>query len=835
MTRRPESQKRSDNRTRRVSGSLVVICLLAFVVPPSGAQSSERPWELPGDEREIARQVRAPDYWFERYLRADSIMSKQLGKGGQGDPAELDKAIALLRLAIANRSSASAVERHPTERTMEFPYVPYFMLATAFYEKGDIESATLCLREAELQAAVQRTEHAAQFTELQTDLSRRVELVRLAGAARMLEQWQQGTLGACMSDQGRQQAGQIRQSYDTMVGQKTAADQVRSRLVTEIGDLVKGEAGRMSGYIDQVRSAEWEQAFASQPLQLSVACELSSLRVDPAAMAGVEQRLRDCCNEATQMLRFAGQQACATLSAKNSDVQGRFETERRFGGDAGAAGQIPSVPAVCSSTSWDALEVDALATTVDRIAFADTYRQLETSLTAVTARLAQKKEGLQRGLVASREKIFTAGRDCARDLGLGDANNRMAALRDRIDQAMASQDPAAAAALGNIDAEIETARATLVTRAGEGAARLLGHREQLEGISTASFSGLPGASDSFGQNPSQASLDALCRSVSTVMVAVNEWGQNNIPAFETGLARRRWHLEVAGQWQRADGAPRLDCIEQSLAAYPGAYSRANSRAWVNQASSAISQATACMLDYREQYAAWTAAMSQELDDLVESAGRLAQAGSLPKLEEMSRNVDGTKGSLVAIASLLALSEDASEQSLRAELQQNGLAVPDERWNHLGRLAGQGVDTREELLIIRDEAIGPRLVAVETEMMAWRPLVGKVRSYLALERAMQNYSQGDVDAAILTLRRDESSEPAQGKAGAMVHAALSYFLHTKWQLTETRPGDGQVSTMLLDDARLEARTALEAQPEFQLPTFLVQSTNFRDFFDSCRSM
>jgi hypothetical protein len=330
-------------------------------------------------------------------------------------------------------------------------------------------------------------------------------------------------------------------------------------------------------------------------------------------MAPVEQRLTDCCNEAAQVLRFAGQQACATLSAKNREVQDRIETERRFGGDPGAAGQVPSVPAVCSSTSWDALEVDALSATVDRIAFADTYQQLETSLSAVTARLAEKQEGLQRGLVAAREEIFTAGRDCARDLGLGDANNRLAALRDRIDQAMASQDPAAAAALGNVDAEIETARATLVTRAGEGAARLLGYREQLEGISTASFSALPGASDSFGQNPSQAALDALCRSVSTVLVAINEWGQNNIPAFETGLARRRWHLEVAGQWQPGDGSPRMDCVEQSLAAYPGAYSRANSRAWVNQASSAISQATECLIDYREQYSGWTAALSQELD------------------------------------------------------------------------------------------------------------------------------------------------------------------------------------------------------------------------------
>lgn len=835
MTRRAESRKRSDSRTRRVSGWLVVICLAAFAGLPAAAQSSERPWELPGDEREIARQVRAPDYWFERYLRADSIMSKQLGKGGQGDPAELDKAIALLRLAIANRSSASAVERHPTERTMEFPYVPYFLLARAFYEKGDIESATLCLREAELQAAVQRTEYEAQFTALQTDLSRRVELVRLAGAARMLEQWQQGTLGACMSDQGRQQAGQIRQSYDAMVEQKTAADQVRSQLATEIGNLVKGEAGRMSGYIDQVRSADWARAFASQPLQVSGACDLSSMRVDPAAMAGVEQRLTDCCNETSQVLRFAGQQACATLSAKNREVQDRIETERRFGGDPGAAGQVPSVPAICSSTSWDALEVDALSTTVDRIAFADTYRQLETSLSAVTARLAEKQEGLQRGLVAAREKIFTAGRDCARDLGLGDANNRLAGLRDRIDQAMASQDPSAAAALGDVDAEVESARATLVTRAKEGAARLLGYREQLEGISTASFTALPGASDSFGQNPSQAALDALCRSVSTVLVAINEWGQNNIPAFETGLARRRWHLEVAAQWQPADGSPRMECIDQSLAAYPGAYSRANSRAWVNQASSAISQATACLLDYRERHSSWTAALRQELDGLAESTEQLAQAGSLQKLEEISRSVETTRSSLGAIASLLVLPDDASEQSLRAELQQHGFGVSDERWNQLGRLTGQGVDTREELLIIRDEAIGPRLAAVETEVMTWRPLVAKVRSYLVLERAMQNYGQGDVDAAILTLRREESSESAQGKAAAMVHATLSYFLHTKWQLLETKPGDGQVSTMLLDDARLEARTALEAQPEFQLPTFLVQSTNFREFFDSCRSM
>jgi len=815
-----------------VAGSLVVICLLAIVGPPAVAQSAERPWELPGDERELARQYRAPNYWFERYLRAYAIMAKQINQGGAGDSEELDKAIALLRLAIVKRASASAVERHPTERT-EFPYVPYFLLAMAFYGKNEFESASLCLQEAELQAAVQRTQHAEDFSTLQGNLSRRVELARLGGAARLLGQWQQGALGACLSDEGRQQAGQIQESFNTLTQQNTPADQVRSRMATEIGDLVKSEASRMAAHIDKVRSAEWAQAFVSQPLQTSGACDLASLRVDPAAMAPVEQRLRDCCNEASQVLRFAGQQACATLSAKNREVQDRIETERRFGGDPGAAGQTPSVPAVCSSTSWDALEVDALSTTVDQIAFADSYRQLETSLSAVTARLAQKQDGLQRQLTASRQKIVTADRTCARDLGLGEANNRLGALRDRIDQATASQDPAAAAALSNIDTEIETARSALVTRAGEGAARLLGFRDQLDGIDTGSFSGLPGASDAFRQNPSQSTLDALCRSVAGVQVAINQWGQDNIPAFERGLARRRWHLEVAGQWQPVEESKRLGCVDESLAVYPGAYSRANSSAWVNQAQAALAQSTECLIDYREEHEGWTTALRRELDELVESAARLAQGGSLQKIEEMNQSLGATKASLDAMESLLALPEGTSEQSLRTSLQETGLAVPDERWDQLGRLAVD--DSREELLIIRDEAIGPRLAAAETELMVWRPLVGKVRSYLALDQAMQSYSRGDLDTAILALRRGESSEPEQGKAAAMIHAALSYFLHTKWQLVETRQGDGRVSTFLLDDARLEARAALEVQPEFQLPTFLVQSTDFKEFFDSCRSM
>ena len=110
MSRRPECQGRSGSRNRKVAGSLVVICLLAFAGPLAVAQSDERPWELPGDERELARQYRAPNYWFERYLRAYAIMAKQINEGGKGDPGELDKAIALLRLAIVKRASASAVE-----------------------------------------------------------------------------------------------------------------------------------------------------------------------------------------------------------------------------------------------------------------------------------------------------------------------------------------------------------------------------------------------------------------------------------------------------------------------------------------------------------------------------------------------------------------------------------------------------------------------------------------------------------------------------------------------------------------------------------------------------
>ena len=817
---------------RRVTAALLVLsCLLAPFGAPPVAQAGKRPWDLPEDERELARRYKAPEYWFERYLSAESILAKQ---GREPNPADLDKAIALLQLAIAKRASSSAKEIHPTERR-EFAYVPYFLLALAYYGKRDIHAATLCLREAEAQGAVQRSVQAQSYQKLKGELTRLAELERLQGTARILQAWQQTGLGGCVSEPSRRAAAETLRDAKTLTDEKKSNDEIRERLIRGVTEVIRAESSRMQARLDELRSAAWSRALEGNPLTVpSGVCDLGSLRVDPAQVEQVAQKLVACCDATAEGLRLAAQRACDTLGQVRGRVVAQLDVERRLG--SGQAGQPPppAVPDPCSRMTWNDLDLAGAWAAIDAIAFQDNLQRFDGALAAVTGRLAEKQEGLRRELASAREGIFTADRACAMELRLGETNTKLGALESSIERALGGQDPSATAELGDVAQQIEQARGTLVSRAVEGAASLGAMREQFEGIDASSFTALPAATDAFRQSPSQSSLDRLCQAVSGIRGAINEWGQKNVPTFERQLRSYRWFLEVAGRWQQPGSTDkRLGCIEPSLAALPGAYSAANSGAWVSQASTGISQARECLANYRERWDGWAAAIRRDVDEMARAAERLGQGSSVPKIGEMRESLGATRASLDRLQELLALPDSFTNEALRGALDALAVTVPPERWTRLGELSG--VEAPEGRAMVRDEALRAQLASAAEALRAWRPLVDKLGPYLALDRAIEDYNRGDLDAAILALRRGAAQEQAQGKAAAMMHATLSFLLFTKSQLLgQTKAGE-RVHELLLEDARLQAVAAVRASPEFRLPAFLARGARFEDFFESCRSM
>ena len=107
-------------------------------------------------------------------------------------------------------------------------------------------------------------------------------------------------------------------------------------------------------------------------------------------------------------------------------------------------------------------------------------------------------------------------------------------------------------------------------------------------------------------------------------------------------------------------------------------------------------------------------------------------------------------------------------------------------------------------------------------------------YRALDRSYAAFGDGDLDGAILALRRVqfEGGLPEQGRGSAMAHAALAYFLFLKSQV---EPDDGETDSLaaaLRRNALQEAELAALAEQGFRPPPALFESLAFQRFYDAC---
>ena len=137
-----------------------------------------------------------------------------------------------------------------------------------------------------------------------------------------------------------------------------------------------------------------------------------------------------------------------------------------------------------------------------------------------------------------------------------------------------------------------------------------------------------------------------------------------------------------------------------------------------------------------------------------------------------------------------------------------------------------------LRVVRDSAVTPELAVIEETLAQWEPVARTFGPFLALNRAFCTFAKGNLDEAILSLReaRSAGSFPDAGREAALGHAAMSYFLFTKRLTLTDRNDAGEVSRFLEDDARREAKRAIQADSRIrELPRNLFSMDSFRKFF------
>jgi hypothetical protein len=793
----------------------------------SFAQGGRHCWELPAGVSldEAKRQANAFGYWYEVYLTAEDLL-KEIEKDaarGSVDQADVEKAVALLRVAVAERPASRIGERTAAGLVN---YVPYFQLGVALAHQGDFAAARECV-DRDRTIAERAPRLGDQLAAVEAKIADGFERQSFEQLVAGWRTWSGSEIAACLSDDARRRASQI---ADTASG-GAAVEQVRTEFVRGVLAMARDESARLRGRLGEFESAPWASAVSRDALGIRPgACAEPEQGATVDAAERAKGQLESCCRTTEQAMRRAGKAACAELARTRADIQAKQDTARQYA--PGSAGVAPALPAGCASAGdWDTWAFGKLWSEIDGLAYPATSQTFQSERVAVVTRLEQLQQGFKDTLEQARGSIVRASGACAGHLQLGESNNTLRSLETRIDNALRDENLAPREDLRNVGQQVVEAWGALQARAEQGVSKLLDQPDRVKAEDQAAFAALPAAWEGFRQDPSQAKLESLCAVASDAREAITRWGQKNLPQLQQRLSASRWLLRAAADRVPPDAADELGCIRERLDALPSRTVSGNVVAWVDRATEATSLAEACLTDYHERHRSWTDRIRRDLGEMTRAVGALPQSGVSSvddRAAGLQRELSQMGARLSGLEALLQSSDVADEASLREQLGAAGLAVPGGRWEEVRNLGESDLD--EGLLAIRDEAVhGSLLDAVEV-ISRHRPLVDKLGSYVALNDAFKRYAAGDLDGAIASLRSTgDAAARAPDRGAAVRHAALAYFLHTKSMMLGAGEGTEQVVTMLLADAELEVRESLRLQQGFELPALLRRGVAFTEFF------
>jgi len=223
------------------------------------------------------------DLWYESYEKADRALRA----------GEWDEAVRQIHLALEGKGDSSARAR---TYGMNFTsYFPYYKLAVAYYNLGDLDAASQALENEERASAVQQS--AADYAELQS-LRQRVQQEREAREQQRIDQIVSESLG----EAGRlERAGQLDDALRAVERARAVApddprtEEMRNRLLRRIAEQQQAamesqrqadQDRRIAGLLERGRA---ELAAGDLEAAASTFDQALTLRDDPATQALLDE------------------------------------------------------------------------------------------------------------------------------------------------------------------------------------------------------------------------------------------------------------------------------------------------------------------------------------------------------------------------------------------------------------------------------------------------------------------------------------------------------------------------------------------------------------------
>jgi hypothetical protein len=793
------------------------------------AQTGEiEPWDFENVEAKRAAERRLSTYWYENYSRALGILDS--GSPGTDD---LQRVVTSLKLAIAGKGTSSAREIHPRDR-VNIAYFPYFHLARAYVQLGRAELAERCIDKESSIGAIAGTAVAADFTRLQARVAATASVAVLMTQAQRAEDWGQGQGGVALSAAGRAKVEQIRTlagQLETDARSPDAVDRLTATsnsLIDEMLALVEGELSPLRSRLDQLGRPPWREAFGADVATLDPSgCAMPGGQREAARVGQAGTVLEQCSSRVPEAMRTAGAWACAELTRERQTLQS-ISAERQA--LLGAPAPVPELPGGCN-LAWNSAGPGELAGALDGIDLENLRTRIRSDVQTVTAELGKKRDELRSAIETALARVPSVPRACVADLQLSQASRKIDALpRD----AAAVQDPA------SLDGSIDAALADLLAGLDTGVGRLVAERDQCSGLDTSNLDALDGALAAYRQGPGPAQLQTLCSTAARANADVGRCWESNTALVRENVEDYRWLLESALTTRASVPTPDdvdLSCLTDVRGKLRPDPPRNNAGSWVQTQRSNLNEAQACLLLHDES---WKATFGETRDRVesvhlrLQSVGSAAaQGGPLENLGGVASRAAELHARVSGLSGLYDSETTDDTSTLRQRLEELGMleSVPADWWVRADALRGKDARMAEAWRAVRDVAASNVVVEAVGKLGPLEQLAGSVSPFLALQQAFATFGDGDVDGAILTLRaaRAQGQLPASGRSAALGHTALSYFLFTKATAASLASDESEVSELLRNDARREAREATTAEEGFIPPETLFASTSFRNFF------
>lgn len=826
------------------------IALIVLLMASIGAvPAATDPWAFSPEERKDAEKDPDSNMWASNYTRATDELKRE--------KPDLEKAIRLLKLAILKRPFGSPNETHPTTNE-RFEYFPYFHLADALSRQGKHGAAKQCLDKDAKAAASPGLK--ARYAALRERIEVMVARETLVGDAGVLVAWDSNVQSIRLS--GSDAAGAVSRVKSLKDRLEKAGNADVTPQVKELRDAIVGvcesEMRIRAGWAGDLGREPWTRAFpAAADRPPAASCQAPP--PDPGSLdtGALIRALQECDSRVAGGLRRAGRWKCGELKqSRTSLVQDLAQAKVEAPEKAAGLGS----PEAISADSCDPFE-KAEATGLGRAfeALGGDYKRLEDDFqkrsVQVAGLLGDQEKRRREQVEQALNKLPVVLGPCADVLGVKESVKEMATLRERLSDALKEKGPRASRATDV--AAADAARDRFVEAARKGVTGLLDRGRNAK-VPEQNLKDLETRGSAL--STPDAPIGSLCEKAIAVNNIIGEFWRGNVDALrkESGFRADLVGIVVRGCSEPGtpnsvaacrDSAPQV-AYAQLEHARKGPTGQAQ-EAWVRAAQSAIAAGDQALAPFHEGVEASFREMSKFMTDVPgvldevepalmdgspEGSASQAQPGMKRWAEQVRKDASETARKLSAVHPLFGETADLGEKELRERLRQAGIDgnLRNEDWALLapGQGGGPGGDgaalPTSAGRVIRDAAVLRLLAQTLRQRDEWEPFLAGARPFATLNLVLRDFARGNLDEAILGLRKAEQQPwmSGRGRAPALAHAVMALMLDAKSAAVAAAGGEDRVIESLRLESRQKAKAAREADGTFRAPKGLFKSQSLQ---------